>query len=419
MKNRYMSTTSDTSAVGSIAGFVYQIYFFLYQLLLMRKDDIVSLEKIDDVGTESDERRTYYQLKHTLGTTPTTTKYMTDRDTDLWKTLSLWVNIVKNAGNEETQRNLIAKSDFALISNKSTKDNQLVKLLEAYKETKEDEKWTALKVYVNEQALKEPKEGKKDEDKEKKDDKKSIYFYTKNVNDFPLLRELMEKVYFEFETDEEIKNKIDDVLTNQKYVPAGHSSNLRELLMGRLVGEINKKATEYTPEKFNTTYGSLFQKMLTRKFVPTPRDFKIPDDPTEQTFVRQLRDIDAPRSKTIKDIIQLTEQKLAFENDYNHANAVAGAEDQKAFEADVFNRWYNAFDHNDNISASSSKEQIKDAGRKVLKEVRSQTLKYDKDDLDTVVSNGCFYHFSDGESPRIGWRFDWKEKYNGQEWIIE
>ena len=55
----------------------------------------------------------------------------------------------------------------------------------------------------------------------------------------------------------------------------------------------------------------------------------------------------------------------------------------------------------------------------MLDGVRNENPIFDQDILNETSSNGCFYHFSDGDKPKIGWRFDWKEKYNGAEWTIE
>lgn len=51
-----MSKTSEYSATGSLVGFIYQIYYFLYRLLTIQDGETVSLERIDDVGVEAGER---------------------------------------------------------------------------------------------------------------------------------------------------------------------------------------------------------------------------------------------------------------------------------------------------------------------------------------------------------------------------
>ena len=44
-----MGNTNDRNAGSVVAGFVYQIYYFLYRLLTMGVDETVSLEKFEDV----------------------------------------------------------------------------------------------------------------------------------------------------------------------------------------------------------------------------------------------------------------------------------------------------------------------------------------------------------------------------------
>ena len=89
---------------------------FLYLLLKMQKGETVSLEKFEDAGVEGDGVRTYYQLKHTVATAGTKVERMRDRDTDLWKTLSMWIDKIEEQGDENAQRKWIAESDFVLLS---------------------------------------------------------------------------------------------------------------------------------------------------------------------------------------------------------------------------------------------------------------------------------------------------------------
>lgn len=124
-----MSKINDYTALGPLVGFVYQIYYFLYRLLTIEDGETVSLEKIDDVGSETGEKRTYFQLKHSINSKPLAVKRMTERDTDLWKTLNMWVSIVKKQGDEAVQRQWIANSEFVLISNKNAEKNRLFELV--------------------------------------------------------------------------------------------------------------------------------------------------------------------------------------------------------------------------------------------------------------------------------------------------
>ena len=49
--------SKDTNAGGVIAGFIYQIYYFLYRLLAMQEGETVSIEKFEDVGAEKGDKK--------------------------------------------------------------------------------------------------------------------------------------------------------------------------------------------------------------------------------------------------------------------------------------------------------------------------------------------------------------------------
>ena len=398
--------TDDRNAGGVVAGFVYQIYYFLYQLLTMGVGEIVSLEKFEDVGVEKENDKTYYQLKHTAATTGTCVERMKNRDTDLWKTLSMWIDKIKDGRDEQGQRGWIHESEFILLSNKSTDDNTFFFFFEDYQKKGN---WDDLKKYIGEQA-----------EKGERSTPKNIYDYTKDVNEYPLLKEFLIKVRPEFKSDDDILNDIDYWLVNQQHFKAPNAKVLRATLYGRLCEMLRGKKVEFNLESFNDKFGELFTKIKERKFVPKNRKVRVPDEPRKQTFIRQLVDIDDVLAKTKDDIEELTWQKLQFENDYNDALAVGDDDDRIIFEMNVKEIWKKHHrTKNNGITAAKSEEEIKQAARTVLEGVRNEHPNFDEDTLNETSSRGCFYYFSDGEKPRIGWRYDWKERYNGEEWTIE
>lgn len=411
---------NDSNAGGSIAGFIYQIYYFLYRLLTMRKGETVSLEKIDDVGTEmeNEETQTYYQLKHSINSLPSAIKRMSDRDTDLWKTLSMWVNIIKKQGDENAQHAWIEQSEFVIISNKATDTNRFFQLLGEYQQN--GGKWEDLKKYMAEQAAVEPKEKKTEKEEKGNEDKKTIYYYTKNINEFALLKEFLLKVKLKTKSDDDIISDIDFWLVNQQHFREANAKNLRITLYGKISEMLRGKALEYDLVSFDKEFGELFRKMKDRKFVVTNKVVVVPEKPLEQTFIKQLRDIDDFKTRSIDKVKELTEQRLRFENDYNNALEVSGNDDRLIFERDVKTRWDNHFgEQNDGINEHSTPDEIKNAAKAVVKGVRDEYLQFDGEPLNADSSNGCFYYFSDGKTPKIGWRYDWKEKYNGEEWTTE
>jgi len=407
-----MSKISDYTALGPLVGFVYQIYYFLSRLLTIQDGETVSLEKIDDVGSETGEKRTYFQLKHSINSKPSAVKRMTERDTDLWKTLNMWVSIVKKQGDEAVQRQWIANSEFVLVSNKNAENNRFFELVEAYK--KDDSNWDELEKFVNNQAAKDSKKESEGEEK------KNIYLYTKNVNDYALKKELLKHVTVEFESDDELREKINREIQYKKFVPEKRVSDMRYILIGEITDSVVKGVTSYTMESFAEASAALFNDMRTRKFIPLNRKVELPVRPMEQTFVKQLQGVDDPLCDDPKEIVRMTEQKLRFENDYHAANEASGAQMQRQFEENMHTEWKNIFVRkNRKVNFMSGEEKIREAGWEVLDEVKGVHLKYDQDEIGLAESNGCYYHFSDGETPQIGWRVDWETLYNGKEWTTE
>jgi len=381
---------------------------------VMQEGETVSLEKFEDVGAEKGDKKTYFQLKHTIATKGTTVARMRDRDTDLWKTLSMWIDKIEEQGDEDAQRKWIAESEFVLLSNKSTEENTFFQKVKAYQEKG---KWDELKKHIEDEAAKGATE---DTAKVGEKKTKTIRDYTKHVNEFALLKEFLGKVDTRFKSNEEIISDIDNLLTYQQHFREANAKNLRRILYGKLSEKLKGAALEYDLKSFDQEYGELFRKMRVRKFVATNKAVVVPERPLEQTFIKQLRDIDDFKTRAIDKVKELTEQKLRFENDYNNAVDVGGDEDRKNFEQDVKTRWDNYFgENNDGINVLSSIDDIQKAAQQVLKGVRGENLIFDEDNLNRDQSNGCFYHFSDGDRPKIGWRYDWKEKYNGEEWTIE
>lgn len=403
--------SKDTNAGDVVAGYIYQIHYFLYLLLTMQKGETVSLEKFEDAGVEGDSVRTYYQLKHTVATTETNVARMRNRDTDLWKTLSMWIDKIEEQGDEDAQRKWIAESEFVLLSNKSTEENVFFQKVEAYKK---DEKWDELRQYIANETAK----GADKVDSDVK--KKTISAYMKHVNEYGLLKEFLTQIRPEFKKDEDIRSDIDYLLEHQQHFNSGNAKNLRRTLYGKIAEMLKGGALEFDMESFDKTFGELFRKMKDRKFVATNKAVVVPEKPCEQTFIKQLIDIDDFKVRTIEKVKELTEQKLRFENDYNNALEAGDEEDRLNFEHDVKTRWDNYFgEYNDRISYMSTADDIKNAAKEILKRVRGEVLVFDEDTLNKDSSNGCFYYFSDGRHPKIGWRYDWKEKYNGEGWTIE
>ena len=109
------------SAKGSISGYIYQFERALHLLCgLEKKEQFISVEKIDDIAIHSDEGSILIleQDKHSILESGSTFK---DTEYALWRTLQLWI--------QKLQAGLI-NSDTKLFcsTNKEIPDDSLLKL---------------------------------------------------------------------------------------------------------------------------------------------------------------------------------------------------------------------------------------------------------------------------------------------------
>lgn len=76
-------------------GLEYQFLYFISQLLKMsEKQESVSYERYDDVAHSTDDSLVLFQLKHTIKGTVSKPVNLSLRDSDLWKTIAVWIDIV-------------------------------------------------------------------------------------------------------------------------------------------------------------------------------------------------------------------------------------------------------------------------------------------------------------------------------------
>ena len=147
--------TEKVAAPGASAGFDYQYYYFLYQLLNLKKGQSVGLEIKDDVHTDlGDDVQLLFQLKHTIQKQADKSPIaLTELDLDLWKTLSNWSKIITDPNDDRATENkqiaLIKKTEFHLVTNKSkSKTNKTCLLIGEYNETGEPERLSQLLTHL-------------------------------------------------------------------------------------------------------------------------------------------------------------------------------------------------------------------------------------------------------------------------------
>lgn len=122
---------SKRSAADIFAAFEYQWNYFVLRLLKENDDAAtVSFELHDDVDTQTEEGITLYQIKHSVRkSSKGETINLSNRDTDLWKTISIWMTFI------EEQPDILENTKFQLITNKAISKNKFVEAIEAFHDT--------------------------------------------------------------------------------------------------------------------------------------------------------------------------------------------------------------------------------------------------------------------------------------------
>ena len=110
-----------TASAQAIA-FDYQFYYFMCLALDLRHGDKVGFEVKDDVHIDLKDGTTIlFQAKHTVSTKADgTLENLTTLDVDLWKTLNIWVDMIK------ADESILQDHCFYLVTNKGEGNNEFI-----------------------------------------------------------------------------------------------------------------------------------------------------------------------------------------------------------------------------------------------------------------------------------------------------
>jgi hypothetical protein len=393
------------SAADKAIGLDFQYYYFLYRLLNLRSGEKVGLEVLDDVHTTLvSDRQILIQLKHTIQTkSDGSSKNLTSLDIDLWKSLSNWSQIItdKNAerDKESKQLDFIKKTDFLLVSNKSENAKNII--LQTISEFQnKSKKYNDL--LTNLTKLK----------TETKDDIiKSYIQKILDLNDevgeafFRNLRfdlgceDIIAKCKIAIKEDKIPENKIDDVFN-------GIDSQIRTDNFFKIK---NREKIIISFDDFYKKYRRHYDLARNEeKLSLKPFTGILPDNLTDQTFVKQLIDIEDIKVDDIIDITEFTRHKLLMQGNIDnwHQSGDLTANEADDFDKETKLRWFN--EHR-KIYRQCSDGEVPKKALELLDSMRKERLSIASQELPTDMSNGQYYRLSD--TPEIGWHKDWEKKY--------
>ncbi len=297
-KSRYETTAASDKSIG----FDYQFYYFMYLLLDLRHNEKIGIELKDDIHIDlQDGELILIQTKHTIQQKKDlSTINLTERDTDLWKTISNWTKVI----NENTEKKkFINNTKFQLISNKSIHSNPFI--LNIQKLLNSDINITEFKVYLQDLI-------------NIGDDNiiNSRIKLLKSLNN-SLLQDFIKKIDFKLNEDnliEKIKERILEKIFFKERVDDVFNDLYSELKSQEYLDVKKGIKKEISFEDFVSKYRKCFKKGLNNKLPIRKFEIIAPSKIGDQKFIMQLIDIGDINIQDKDEILEYTIQMFQLIN---------------------------------------------------------------------------------------------------------
>lgn len=394
-----------TSAEDKSIGFDYQYYYFLNELLNLKHGQVVGLEVLDDVHVECNNgTNLLIQLKHTVQTNKQGAPInLTTLDSDLWKSISNWCKLIIDPVHKRTspkaQLNFLEKTRFLLVSNKSESiKNTFLTSIESLKD--ESKKHAELLADIT--SLK------------AKTTDPAIIGYIDNL--LSLDNTVSEKFFRQFSFAlgrDEIINRC-KVSIAEKQI---HESRIDDVFCA-VDSEVRQHSFATVKargkitisfDEFNKRYRRHFDKARSGSLPFRKPTSVLPDSLIDQTFIRQLVDINDIEVDNIELHTKFTRRRLEFRDNLERfiQDGDITQADIDTLEEEASTFWENKF--RQTYSGQDAAVDEKESARIILGDLRMRKLALASQELSLPISNGGFYDLSN--RPVIGWLRNWKDRY--------
>ncbi|SNX70662.1 hypothetical protein SAMN05878503_106159 [Cereibacter ovatus] len=403
------SRVDKTSAEDKSIGFDYQYYYFLNELLNLKSGQTAGYEVLDDVYIErADGKKLLVQLKHTVQKNAQGNPInLTTLDPDLWKSISNWCKLIVDPADGRTavadQLAFLKTTSFFLASNKS--ENARNSFLSSI-----DEFWNGSKQHADFiadiQALK----------VETKDETIQGYIDGLLSLDPCVSEAFLRNLSFGLGLDEIITRCKDSILEKQI-----HPTRVDDVFQAvdskiRANSFAKVKAGEkisFSFEQFNRECRRDFDKARSAGFLIRDLTPALPGNLSDQTFIKQLVDIEDITTDDVETLTKFTTMRLNFRDNIEKwiQDGDITQSDVDALEQEADTYWDNSF-----LAGYPGRRPPPDgpaavaAARGIVQELRKVKLPLASQDLPIRMSNGGFYELSD--RPVMGWLHNWKDLYN-------
>jgi len=401
-KTRYDITSASDKSIG----FDYQFYYYMYLILDLRHNEKIGIEIKDDIHIDlQDGKLILIQTKHTIQTKSDLTNVnLTERDKDLWKTISNWVKVINESSDKAK---FIKNTTFQLITNKGLGTNPFI--------------INVKKLKNSDISVKDFKDYLQNLIDEGEDIVINDYIKTLKVLTNTLLQHFIKKIDFKLNEDnilDKVKERILEKIFFKERVDDVFNDLFSELKSSEYL-EVKsgiKKVISF--EDFSTKFRKCFKKGLNNKLPIRKFEVLAPLKIENQKFIIQLVDIGDISINDKDEILEYTIQMFQLIN-----NLKKWEEDGDIvnYEIENFNKqtillWKNSFrekfrtikakiNNNDKIDES----EIKYKAIECLDEMRKAILAIDETILSLELSNGHFYYLTNNN--QIGWHYEWQSRY--------
>lgn len=405
------------SAAEIFAAFEYQWDYFVLMLLKETDDTVtVSFEIRDDVDVQYENGTILYQIKHSVQKNAKGgTINLSNRDTDLWKTIFTWMKFIDEVPD------VIEKYSFILVTNKNISNNEFVKALESFARDNNVDSLKATLVTI------------RDDERIKLDNptdtvKKKGVDVSKVINELlgkDYLAEFCNRIFFS-KTANLLKEDIKRFMSNRFGLNPNRIEWVYDQIMNKLKDDsieriVTDKQVSYTGAIFTEKYQSILD--IGRQRIHFRTDYSFQDfngEPRDLLFMKQLFSIGDTKEDELDRIVKLTTRWLCFNNNLHEHwnNEVLTSDDVDKLTKNVFSTWDNCYhSKHRKITSKSTEYELCEAGCDTVDEMRNKKFSLAKKSLEEFLSEGCIYYYSNTateiipELPLIGWHRDWKLKF--------
>lgn len=407
--NKVQTIQEQHTAGAQSIGFDYQFYYFMFLALDLKMGQKIGFEVKDDIHIDKEDETTIlFQAKHSiLKSSSGTIKNLTTLDSDLWKTLNNWADMIKA---NKKNKNFLRTHSFILVTNKNENNNEFINLIIQYRtDNNIDDVVEKLK------------------ELESKTEDETLTKYIKNVRSTGKtgLKQFLQKLTIETGVDhiiEKIKNRLIELYKDPRIAEAIFDSLYSNLQATKYLDIKDSNKFEISFDDFSKKFGRCFKVATETKPLPR-RSFPIllPEDLESQVFIKQLLDIGEVQSGS-EDIRKYTTLMLKFLRHFTYwsdeENFILLTEAEE-FKQESISKWANKFKSKyrqieSKIDSGSDivefEVDIKNLAIELVEYIREQDLTIPGySPLGIDFSNGHYYALSD--NLEIGWHLDWRNKY--------